>query len=246
MDYKKKFNKIFIYINILILSMIIFFIIFIFFSLIIGYQSNVLSNRFEDIDGDGIINLLDDDVDGDGTENIKDDDSDGDGIPNREDVLNNIKKFKFRIYDQLCGEFYNIGYLLGGMVCIDIILQSYEYAGIYLNRELNKLYLKKTKLFKDRTENNPYNKNFSRRVKNLLAYFKYNKKILKDDENLFPGDLIIFANKHIAIIEKAGKDDYIVMEIAASRFFAGRTSYIEILIRNIKKYGKDVKYARMF
>lgn len=242
MEIKKKL----FYLILINLLFVLIILNFMFFSLIIGYKSNVLSNRLEDYDNDGIINVIDDDVDGDGIINIKDDDADGDGIKNIDDILRNITKFRFRIYDQLCGEFYNIGYLLGGMVCIDIILQSFEQAGIYLSKELNKLYFEKPQLFKDRSWNNPYDKNFSRRVKNLLVYFKYNKMILSDSEELQPGDIIIFSDKHIAMIEKVEKDDYIIMELAASRFFVRRTNHNEILIRNIKKYGPKVNYVRVF
>lgn len=245
MGNKKIFSKIIYFFGFIILFFIIIIVVFLFFSLLIGYKRNVLSNRLEDIDKDGIVNIIDDDVDGDGIINIKDDDADGDGIKNREDVLKNIIKFRFRIYDQLCGEFYNIGYLLGGMVCVDIVLQSFEQAGIYFARELNKLYFKNPKLFKDRSWNNPYDKNFSRRVKNLLVYFKYNKMILNEKDELQPGDLIIFSDKHIAMIEKVEKDDYIIIELAASRFFVRRTNHKEIIIRNIIKYGDEVTYVRV-
>jgi len=87
-----------------------------------------------DIDKDGVINMYDDDVDGDGIINIFDDDADGDGIPNTEEILNNARKLIGRPYEQLGGEFRDVGFKFGGIVCIDLINLSYEKAGIYFEK----------------------------------------------------------------------------------------------------------------
>lgn len=204
------------------------------------YTSIDLLHRYKDLDKDGIVNMYDDDVDGDGILNIYDNDADGDGVENIEDVLNNAKKYIGRPYEQLGGKFNNVGFKFGGIVCIDLINFAYEKAGIYFEKELRDYYNKKKEIFKNRSWNNPQDRYFARRVKNFEVYCKDRKFILKNDKNLQPGDLISFQGKHIAMIEKVFKDDFVAIEAAGKRYFTRRTCKKGLYERNIKRYGLPI------
>lgn len=204
------------------------------------YTSINLSHRYKDLDKDGIINMSDDDVDGDGIKNMYDDDADGDGEKNIEDALNNTKKYIGRPYEQLGGKFRNAGFKFGGIVCIDLINLAYEKAGIYFEKELRDYYNKKKEIFKNRNWNNPKDICFARRVENFEAYCRDRGFMLKNDENLKPGDLISFQGKHIAMIEKVIKDDFIAIEASGKRYFTIRTDKNGLYERNIKRYGLPV------
>ena len=182
----------------------------------------LLKQRTQDIDGDGIINSKDSDVDGDGILNIKDPDADGDGIPNTEDALRAARKLMGRPYDQLMGEKDNIGYRLGGLVCVDIIIIAYEHAGIYFEKELRDYYRKYPKVFSYKRWNNPYDGNFARRTRNFRSYFLARGMILKKDEPLIPGDIVIFGTGHIAMIEKVKGDNYWVLESSGLKVVSQR------------------------
>lgn len=204
------------------------------------YTSIDLLHRYKDLDKDGIVNMYDDDVDADGILNIYDNDADGDGIENIEDALNNAKKYIGRPYEQLGGGFRDVGFKFGGIVCIDLINLAYEKAGIYFEKELRDYYNKKKEIFKNRTWNNPKDRCFARRVENFEAYCKDRGFILKNDKNLQPGDLISFRGKHIAMIEKVFKDDFIAIEAAGKRYFTRRTYKKGLYERNIERYGLPV------
>lgn len=236
----KKFINFFVLTGIVIFANLIYLMIISFL-----YTSFNLYHRYQDIDKDGIINMYDTDVDGDGILNIYDEDADGDRIPNIEDTLNNARKLIGRPYDQLSGEFRNVGFKFGGIVCIDLINLSYEKAGIYFEKELRDYYNKNPEIFKNRRWNNPKEKNFARRVENFEAYCKHRGLVLKNDKNLNPGDLISFQGKHIAMIEKVIGDDFIAIEAAGKRYFTRRTDKKGLYERNIKRYGQPV-FIRMF
>lgn len=198
-------------------------------------------HRYQDLDKDGIINMYDDDVDGDGIKNIYDDDADNDGIPNTEDALYNAKRLIGRPYEQLSGEFRDVGFKFGGIVCIDLINLAYEKAGIYFEKELKDYYYKKKEIFKNKSWNNPSDRCFARRVENFEAYCKDRGFILKDDKNLKPGDLVSFKGRHIAMIEKVlDNGDFIAIEAAGKRYFTMRTDKKGLYERNIKRYGSPV------
>ncbi|MCX8094174.1 MAG: hypothetical protein N3E50_08425 [Candidatus Goldbacteria bacterium] len=148
-----------------------------------------MSHRYKDTDKDRVINMYDDDVDGDGVLNIYDDDADGDGILNIQDALNNAKKLIGRPYEQLTGEYRDVGFKFGGIVCIDLINLSYEKAGIYFEKELRDFFNKKSEIFRNKSWNNPDDRCFARRVENFEAYCRANGFILKDDKNLSQGIL---------------------------------------------------------
>ena len=234
----KRFRKI-IKIAVIVLLGVISWGHYIYFS-----GKELLKQRYEDIDGDGIINSRDYDVDGDGTPNIKDPDADGDGISNTEDALLAARKLMGRPYDQLMGEKDNIGYRLGGLVCVDVIITAYEHAGIYFEKELRDYYKKHPRVFSYRSWNNPYDGNFARRTRNFRSYFASRGMLLKKDEPLMPGDIVMFGAGHIAMIEKVNGDDYTVFEASGLKVVSQRASKADIMKRSLERYG-DVVYARM-
>jgi preprotein translocase subunit YajC len=201
--------------------------------------------RTFDIDGDGIPDLSDPDVDGDGIPNMQDPDADGDGIPNIEDALLAAEKLIGRPYDQLNEVKNSVLSQLGAIVCTDVVVFSFEKAGIYLGREMKELFKKKPKLFYGYQWNNPYDENFTRRMRNLRVYFKEKGFMLKDGAELKPGDIIMFSQGHIALIEKVEGDDFVTIESSSKKIVTMRTHKEDIIKRSTKKYGDDVAFARI-
>jgi preprotein translocase subunit YajC len=202
-------------------------------------------HRELDTNGDGIPDANDPDVDGDGILNMQDEDADGDGIPNIEDALQAARKLIGRPYDQLNEEKDSVLSKLGAIVCTDVVVFSYEKAGIYFGREMRELYKKKPKLFYGYKWNNPYDENFTRRMRNLRVYFKEKGFMLKPGDELKPGDIIMFSQGHIALIEKVDGDDFVTIESSSKKFVTMRTKKEDIIKRSTKKYGDDVAFARI-
>ncbi|HPD18474.1 MAG TPA: thrombospondin type 3 repeat-containing protein [Candidatus Goldiibacteriota bacterium] len=235
MNFRGKVKKIF---NIFVISVLVIYANLLYLLIVAFlYTSFYMSYRYKDIDRDGIINMCDDDVDGDGILNIYDDDADGDGTDNIQDALNNARCLIGRPYEQLGGEFRDVGFKFGGIVCIDLINLAYEKAGIYFEKELRDYYYKKKEIFKNRRWNNPDDRCFARRVINFEAYCRDRGFMLKNDEKLRPGDLISFMGRHIVMVEKVMDNDFIVIESSGKRYFTRRTNKKELYERNIKKYG---------
>jgi len=211
-----------------------------------AYYRGVLSraHRYADTDKDGVINMRDNDIDGDSIPNMKDPDANGSGRPNTEDMLRAARGMIGMPYEQLMGAHKNIGFKLGGIVCIDLVNLAYEKAGIYFERELRKFYKQKPYYFSYRKWNNPYDPDFARRVRNFRAYCRGKGFLLKKGEPLQPGDLVIFGQGHIAIIEKVKGDDYTVIEASGKKYFTMRASKKDIYERSLERYG-DAVYARI-
>jgi hypothetical protein len=201
-------------------------------------------HRQLDIDGDGIPNAVDADVDGDGIPNMKDGDADGDGTPNIKDALRAAEKLIGRPYDQFNEDGNSILRKMGAIVCMDVIIYSFEKAGIYFDNEMNGLYKIKPWLFPDNEWNNPYDKNFSRRVRNFRVYCEEKGFMLPDGSGLKPGDIIMFGNSHIALIEKVYKDDFTMIESSYTKIFTKRTKKADIYKRNLQVNGRAA-FARI-
>jgi len=216
------------------------------FLLLIAFYStkNSLKYRYGDIDGDGIANMDDNDVDGDGRINVWDKDADGDGVENIKDALDGARKLIGRPYDQLMGGLNNIGWKLGGIVCIDVINLAFEKAGVYFEKELRDCYKKTPWYFSEKRWNNPWDKNFARRVKNFRAYCRAKGYILKQGKKIKPGDIVMFGTGHIALVESVEKDDFTVIESAGKRIITMRAKKTGLYKRNVERYGEAV-FARI-
>jgi hypothetical protein len=201
--------------------------------------------REMDTDADGIPDSGDPDVDGDGIPDMQDNDADGDGVPNTEDAIQAAQKLIGRPYDQLNEVKDSVLSKMGAIVCTDVVVYSFEKAGIYLGREMKELYKKKPKLFYGYRWNNPYDENFTRRMRNLRVYFGAKGFMLKKDAELMPGDIIMFSQGHIALIEKVEGDDFVTIESSSKKIVTMRTKKADIIKRSTEKYGDDVAFARI-
>lgn len=198
-----------------------------------------------DTDKDGIRDADDTDVDGDGLQNMEDEDADGDGVPNVKDALQAAQKLLGRPYDQLNDVKNSVLSQMGAIVCTDVVVYAYEKAGIYLGLEMRELYKKKPKIFYGYRWNNPTDDNFARRMRNLRVYCKYGDFMLKDGEPLQPGDIIMFSQGHIALIEKVKGGDFTTIESSSKKIFTTRTTKDDIMKRSFEKYGEEVAFARL-
>lgn len=204
---------------------------------------NYLAHRAYDTDGDGVLDPLDPDVDNDGLLNMADPDADGDGINNTEDVLAAAEQLIGKPYDQLGGIDTRL-WDFGAIVCMDLINLSYEKAGIYFDREIKELYKRKRLWFEDPSWNNPFDVNFSRRVRNFKVLCEYKNLFIDEKEGLQRGDIIMFGQWHIAIIEKVEGDSFTVIETSSKKFVTMRAEKMDIYMRNIKRNGPP-EFARL-
>lgn len=198
-----------------------------------------------DTDGDGTCDSEDFDVDGDGIANMEDPDADGDGIPNVKDALEAAKKLIGRPYDQLNDVKNSALSQMGAIVCTDVVVYAYEKAGIYLALEMKRLYRKKPKIFYGYRWNNPHDENFSRRMRNVRAYCREKGYMLKKGAALMPGDIVMFSNGHIALIETTDGDDFTTIESSSKKIITMRTTKADIYRRSFEKYGEEVAFARI-
>lgn len=203
------------------------------------YPKNSLQ-YYGDIDDDKIINMRDYDIDNDGTINILDNDADSDCISNRIDVENEIVKMEGNWYDFTEDQLFNILSRFGFLSSADLILKSYDSAGIFLGNEMKKDREKdESKYFSD-----PSDENFNQNFNNLYVYCLNNGYLLNDRNQLSPGDLIFWGNeddiKHISIISSVTAEKIEIL-------YGNKYTYkIEIInLDQYKDFDNIVGYAKI-
>ncbi|MFP4465544.1 MAG: DUF1287 domain-containing protein [Candidatus Goldiibacteriota bacterium] len=159
-------------------------------------------------------------------------------------VVSNARSLIGRPYDQLMGRKNNLGKKFGGIVCIDVVNMAYKKAGICFEKELRSVYWDTPRYFSNRSWNNPWDRNFARRVRNFRAYCRAKGFIFYDEKKLRPADIVIFGTGHIALVDTVDEDGFTVIESAGKRIVTLRTHRDELYRRNIERYGRPV-FARI-
>ncbi|HDT15627.1 MAG TPA: DUF1287 domain-containing protein [Firmicutes bacterium] len=161
-----------------------------------------------------------------------------------EQVVANARSLVGRPYDQFMGGKDNLGKKLGGIVCIDVVNTAYKRAGICFERELRSVFRKTPEYFSYRSWNNPWDRNFARRVRNFRAYCRAKDLVFYDEKKLKPGDVVIFGTGHIALVDTVSENGFTVIEAAGKKYIALRAHRDELYERNIERYGKPI-FARI-
>lgn len=167
--------------------LVVIFILYISWPYLYHGQTDIY---YKDKDKDKIANLRDLDLDGDGILNISDKDADGDGRENIYQILETAKKMEGVWYDKREGGFWEIPARLGSLSRTDVVIKSYNAAGIFFERELQEDFKKSSR----RYLGNPKDSTFDRRPYNLFIFFK-NNGMLEDGTKYHEGDVVFFGEK---------------------------------------------------
>ncbi len=227
----------------IILSVLLFsvFVIFMTCLNVNLYPKNSL-HYYGDIDNDNIINMRDNNMDGDFVLNIEDEDADNDGLGNREDVLAELNKMDGIWYDISEDRYFNIISRFGLLSSSDLVLKSYDAAGIFLGNEMKFDREKKEELY----QNDPKDEYFYLNYNNIYTFFHNNNYIVDNKSDLKAGDLIFLGEgENITSI-------LIIVKIVDNQIFVlrgnGQTNKIEITeldkitnLDNFINYGKILK-----
>lgn len=175
------------------------------------YMPPDICNR--DFDNDGIKNDRDFDFDNDGIENFYDKDANGNGVDNSAELSVEAKKM-IGIYSSGGNKFLRSFLILGMISDVDILINSFEKAGIFLIAEMNNNFLNNT----DDYQRTAYDYKFSKDSRNIYSFFKNKKLLLCDGDycgQIHYGDILFFgaSRDHIAIAVDAMGDEYSVIEV---------------------------------
>jgi len=177
--------------------------------------ADFFSYRMMDLDQDGIKNWKDADIDNDGVDNLDDDDSNGDYVTNDIDIVRNARDCLVgRRYDVLQKHFGDWGKRFGLMLDVDVIVISYEMAGIYLPRLMRADHAEHPDTYDVGNDNTPENSFFVRRVRNLFVLVQ-NLDMLERARGLPNTADIVFYDKpgekqspcHVALVSRITDDD---------------------------------------
>ncbi len=140
-------------------------------------------------------------------------DKDSDGIDDYTDILDGAKKF-IKDEPKYKSKYYEGGYPTDEYrVCTDVIWYALDNAGY----DFKSLIDEDIKNNKDNYDSDVGDPNIDfRRVRNIKVFLKRNVKVLKNDEDFNPGDIVVYKN-HIAIVsDKVNKkgENYIIHQHA--------------------------------
>lgn len=140
-------------------------------------------------------------------------DKDSDGIDDYTDILNGAKKF-IKDEPKYKSKYYEGGYPTDEYrVCTDVIWYALDNAGY----DFKSLIDEDIKNNKDNYDSDVGDPNIDfRRVRNIKVFLDRNVKVLKNDEDFNPGDIVVYKN-HIAIVsDKVNKkgENYIIHQHA--------------------------------
>lgn len=140
-------------------------------------------------------------------------DKDSDGIDDYTDILDGAKKF-IKDEPKYKSKYYEGGYPTDEYrVCTDVIWYALDNAGY----DFKSLIDEDIKNNKDNYDSDVGDPNIDfRRVRNIKVFLDRNVKVLKNDEDFNPGDIVVYKN-HIAIVsDKVNKkgENYIIHQHA--------------------------------
>jgi len=197
--------------------------------------------RYDDKDGDSIANYKDDDMDNDellnwvkpdqGIKWIEDYDADGDYTENIREIMLNAEKHVGRWYDHLEGNLWNIGGYMGSVLPADVIVYSYDEAGVYISSMMRADCEKHPDRYPSaRGFRSP---RFSRTTDNLYAFFSSIDQLFDYNGYAEECDVIFYDNgAHCALVIRPG-DDFSFGVIEASK----KKGCVSTTNREIRKRG---------
>lgn len=202
--YKERVRRV-IFFTISVLFFIVFVISLVFANKHMFYKK--ASNYYGDLDSDNQMNTRDVDMDGDGEINILDKDANDNGKNNLDDIVQTAERMEGVWYDMTEKKYWNMLSRFGFLTNMDVILKSYDFAGIFLGREIKEDYKEESSDYigdpsKVSFQNNPYN----------LYIYCMHKDLLVDAQDLSVGDIILFENETINHASLLVEEPNIIMD----------------------------------
>jgi len=168
-------------------------------------------------DSNGIALWGDPDADGDRLSMSEDRDANNDGIPNEEQAASYARSMLRIPYDPLMGKYNDFLGKAGFVVCIDVPLRSYLWAGVSMPALLKRSAKEHPEWFKIGPDNSPGNPFFYRRVRNYYYLFMSHLELVHD-QTPKPGDWAFYGRTHIALVISVEKDGWFeVIEASPKR-----------------------------
>ena len=204
------------------------------------YQySKTAAWMINDNDNDGIDLWHDKDPDNDGMDMFSDLDANGDGVSNEEQAVTYALKMENTPTDIFMGKFNNLFGKIGFVVCIDVPIKSYLWAGVSMPAVLFESARKEPGWFDIDDGNHPDNEFFYRRVRNYHDLFK-NHPDLQTSDKPQKGDWAFYGRNHIALVTSVEQNGhYRVMEA----YFSNTSETTSQQIENI--WGKPSFFGRI-
>ncbi|MFW9881711.1 MAG: DUF1287 domain-containing protein [Candidatus Thorarchaeota archaeon] len=147
------------------------------------------NNYYGDKDLDGIMNMKDLDMDGDGILNIDDPDANNNRKKNIEDIIEIAGRMEGVYHDRFEGGLYGLFSRFGFLSNIDVVLKPYDYAGIFLGKEMGEDFKEDSSDYFGTPEKDYL---FHSRVENLYTYCKHKDLFIDTQNELKKGDIIFY------------------------------------------------------
>jgi hypothetical protein len=196
---------------------------------------------YGDFDEDGVINQRDLDMDGDGILNILDDDANGNSRDNLEEVVQTANRMPGVWYDRTEKGYLGLLSRLGFITNTDVVLKSYDQAGIFLGAEMKKDFQEVSKDY----IGHPKDHSFQNKPQNIYVLCKNKGLLLSSEQKPETGDIVFYGDDKInrvsLVVSKIADDSFLV--IAASSLYG------VVKIENIKVsriFGEAIAYGRIF
>lgn len=135
----------------------------------------------------------------------KNHDADGNGVPNEEQAIQYAHSMLNIPYDPLMGKKDDFFGKAGFVVCIDVPVRSYLWAGVSMPSLLRASAKAHPEWFKIGPDNAPDNPFFYRRVRNYYDLFQRHSG-LEASQSPQAGDWIFYGRIHIALVTWVDKD----------------------------------------
>lgn len=193
---------------------------------------------FNDLDGDGIINMRDADMDGDGEENILDLDANNNNSNNINDIINESNLMVGSWYDWTEKGYWGLLSRFGTLSNTDVVLKAYDSAGIYLGSEIKKDFQNNSEMY----YGNPDDHMFQNNPNNLYVFCAKNGYILEEGNEPEKGDIVFYGERDVSHVSLffENTDSFLVLD-------GGTFSKIDIVNNDTveDKFGEVQDYCRI-
>lgn len=152
--------------------------------------------------------------------------TDGISLPDVQSVIKSARDLTGVPYDPLMGMHNNIGAKAGFIVCSDVPNIAYGTQGYSWKKILENDFQFHPGAYDSEEGNNPDNPYFHRRARNLFAYFKANNRLMDENYQPAPGDLVFYRKTekgyiaHVTLVTELVGESFLVMESAPKTVFA--------------------------
>jgi hypothetical protein len=177
------------------------------------------------------------DPDGDARDLFSDIDADGDGIGNASDIVAHANQLLGRRSDPLMGQYDNLLGRIGFLVCVDVVVESWLAAGLSLPALLREVAEESPVWFSIRTDNDPHDPNFVRRVRNYRDLFEHHPNLMFDDHPA-AGDLAFYGRNHVALVTQSNGSTYTVIEAFDAQVTTRSGREVEARSRTTGRFGR--------